>query len=93
MPELTDEDYDDYDQDDPDDDWDDDDDYREPDPEDYEIAKAYEEYAEHCEEKHGGGECDCRPPLRARLAASLRRAGRRITVWRRSRRYSDEPPF
>lgn len=51
------------------DDWYEDDDdrggYREPDPEDYEIERSYAELAEHCERKHGGGVCDCRP---ARLA-------------------------
>lgn len=57
-----------YDDQDPDDDWYDDDDQPERDPEDYEIARAYEEEAEHCEQVHGGGECDCRPSLRDRLA-------------------------
>lgn len=46
-----------------DDDWyDDDRDYREPDPEDAEMARSYEEHAEHCDQVHGGGECDCRTP-------------------------------
>src|SRR6266566_2922664 len=55
---LDDDDYDD------DGDWRDyDDDDREPDPEDAEIARSYAEHYEHCERKHGGGECDCRPPL------------------------------
>ncbi len=46
-----------------DDDWYDDDRYddRESDPEDADIARSYEEHYEHCERKHGGGECDCRP--------------------------------
>jgi hypothetical protein len=57
--------------DDPDDDW-------EPDPEDHEIAKAYEEHAEHCETVHGGGECDCRPSLRDRLAWEAADAARRF---------------
>lgn len=48
--------YDDWYDDDPRDDW-------EPDPEDAEIARAYAEHAEHCERKHGGGECHCRPSL------------------------------
>jgi hypothetical protein len=57
---ITDEDYDD--DFDPDDDWYDDEPWREPDPEDYEQARADEEYAEHCAEAHGGAPCDCRPP-------------------------------
>ena len=65
--------------DDPEPDFDDwDDDYREPDPEDYETARDYEEYAEHCETVHGGGECDCRPSLRERLAREAADAARRI---------------
>jgi hypothetical protein len=60
-------------------DWRDyDDDYREPDPEDAEIARAYEEEAEHRETVHGGGECTCRPSLRARLAWRAADAARRI---------------
>jgi hypothetical protein len=34
------------------------DDY-EPDPSDYEEARANEEYWEHRDTEHGGGECDC----------------------------------
>jgi hypothetical protein len=49
-------------------DWRDDDDYREPDPEDADIARSYEEYYEHRDQVHGGGECDCRPSARDRLA-------------------------
>lgn len=52
----------------PDDDWYDDDDYREPDPEDGDIARAYEEHYEHLDTVHGGGECDCRPSLADRLS-------------------------
>ena len=55
MTDLYDEDYD-----EPDGDWYARDD-REPDPEDAEIAKEYYELEQHCEEKHGGGECTCRP--------------------------------
>jgi hypothetical protein len=40
----------------------------EPDPEDAEIAKAYEEHAEHCERVHDGGECNCRPSLAERAS-------------------------
>ena len=79
---------------DPDDDWyDDRDDWREPDPEDYEIARANEEYAEHCEQKHGGADCDCRAPLSQRISWRLREM--RIFAIRlgRGRRYTDEPPF
>lgn len=65
-------------EDDPDD-WDyRDDDHPEHDPEDWEQAKAYAEYAEHCEAKHGGGECDCRPSrilaARTMLGDATRRA-------------------
>lgn len=69
MADDGDEDYEGY---DPDDDWYDDDYDREPDPEDAEIARSYEEYYEHCEKAHGGGECRCRPSLRARLMPRLR---------------------
>jgi hypothetical protein len=62
-------DIDDYEDDtyDPGDDWYDDErdgivDY-EPDGEDYEIARSYAEHYEHCERRHGGGECNCRPSL------------------------------
>ena len=57
-------------------DWHDDrDDYREPDPEDADIARAYEEHAEHCDEVHGGGECDCRPSAAARASQAARDIG------------------
>ena len=60
-------------------DWRDyDDDYRELDPEDHEIARAYEDLAEHCADVHGGGECDCRPTLRDRLAWEAADAARRL---------------
>jgi hypothetical protein len=49
----------------PDDDWRDDD-YREPDPEDYEIAKAEHE---HSEQVHGGKPCDCPVPTEEETAA------------------------
>jgi hypothetical protein len=59
----------------PDDDYyDRDDDYREPDPEDGDIARAYEEHYEHLDAVHGGGECDCRPSLAERLARRARDA-------------------
>ncbi len=51
----------------PDDDWHDDDrDGYEPDPEDYENAKAEEE---HCQEVHGGRDCDCPLPTPEEIAA------------------------
>jgi hypothetical protein len=80
MADVDDWDDDPYEPDDSDDqyesDYDDDpqDDY-EPDPEDGDIARSYEEYYEHCDKVHGGGECDCRPSLRDRLAEAMRRAG------------------
>ena len=56
-------------------DWHDDrDDYREPDPEDADIARAYEEHYEHLDAVHGGGECDCRPSLAARVSQAARGA-------------------
>lgn len=78
MTELREDDFDDWDEDgyDPDD-WDDEYYDREPDPEDWEIARSYEEDWEHREKKHGGGECDCRPPLRPRLW----RLRLRVTGW------------
>jgi hypothetical protein len=59
------------------DDWDDDD-YREPDPEDADIARAYEDDAEHRETVHGGGECNCRASLRDRLGWRARDTARQI---------------
>jgi hypothetical protein len=58
----------------PDDDWYDDD-PPERDPEDGDIARAYEEHYEHLDAVHGGGECDCRPSLAARASQALRGAG------------------
>jgi hypothetical protein len=43
-----------------------DDDHYEPDPEAYEIAKAEEE---HCQEVHGGRDCDCPVPTPEEIAA------------------------
>lgn len=78
MIELREGDFDDY---DPDDDWYDDgpwDDLDdEPDPEDAEIARAYEEDWEHRDKKHGGAECDCRPSPWARSW----RLRHRVTGW------------
>jgi len=72
-----------------DDDWFDDDD-REPDEPDWGYEEWRAGYEEHCEQKHGGGDCDCRPPLRERLRGAWQRARRLL---RRRPRYSDEPPF
>lgn len=47
-------------------DWYDDIDYREPDPEDYEIAKAEDE---HSEQVHDGEPCDCPVPTEEETAA------------------------
>lgn len=97
MIELREGDFDDY---DPDDDWyddgpwDDDDDYdREPDPEDWEIARSYEELYEHEEKVHGGGECDCRPSLLLRFSWRAQAAWRWLTArWYRLR-YSARQPW
>lgn len=63
----------------PDDDWFDDDyDDREPDSEDAEIARAYAEHYEHCERKHGGGECDCRPSRLMLLSGAARTKAERL---------------
>ena len=35
---------------------------REPDPSDYEEARAREEYQDHCAQVHGGADCDCPRP-------------------------------
>jgi hypothetical protein len=66
-------------------DWRDyDDDYREPDPEDADIARSYEEYAEHCDAVHGGRECDCGPSLAARASQAARDIGNWVAgPWRR----------
>lgn len=40
---------------------------REPDPSDYEDARAYEE---HCLEVHGGESCDCPPLTQAEMGAA-----------------------
>jgi hypothetical protein len=78
----------------PDDDWDDDpQDGYEPDPEDADIARAYEEYWDHRDMVHGGGECDCRPSLAERLARRARDAAGWLRGVRNRRQYSDEPPF
>jgi hypothetical protein len=82
--------------DDTEDRYDDEDGYREvddwePDPEDAEIARSYEEYYEHCDAKHGGGQCDCRPGLVERSKWAV---VQRFRDWRwRRHGYSDEPPF
>ena len=84
----------DFDDDEDDGDWRDyDDDYREPDPEDADIARAYEEHYEHLDTVHGGGECDCRPSLAERLARRARDAASWLRGARSRRQYSDEPPF
>jgi hypothetical protein len=76
---LTAEDLDDYEDEGDWRDYDDDpDDYPEPGGDDYEIARAYEEEAEHRETVHGGGECVCRPSLRDRLAWQAAATARRI---------------
>lgn len=69
------------------DDWDGPD----PDPSDYEESRAYAEHVQHCEDVHGGGECDCRPPLADRARNAARRA--RFAWARLTRRASAEPPF
>lgn len=96
MIELREDDFDDWDEDgyDPDDDWYDEDYDREPDPEDWEIARSYEELYEHEEKVHGGQECNCKAPLRERVREAAGNLRRRIRHLRRSvRRDWDEPPF
>jgi hypothetical protein len=85
--------YQDYDEDeyDPDDFYDDL--HYEPDEADYAYAKWRAEYEEHCEQAHGGNECDCRPPLGERVRECFRSARRRVTAVLRRDRYCDEPPF
>jgi len=77
---------------DADDDWYDDD-YREPDISDYEEQRAEEEYRDHCDQAHGGNDCDCRAPLADRIRDRFRSARRRVRAVLRRTRYSDEPPF
>lgn len=78
---------------DPDDDWyDDRDDYREPDPEDAETARAYEELYEHEERAHGGGPCTCRPSLWARSWHLRQRAAGFVPgLWYRLRHALRQP--
>jgi hypothetical protein len=84
----------DYDEYDPDgDDYYDDD--REPDEPDWGYLEWQAEYDEHCDEKHGGAACDCKPSLRVRVTDRLQR---RIAAWRwrfrgRRHQYTDDPPF
>lgn len=68
-------------------------DHWEPDPEDAEYARWLEEEAEHQEKVHAdGGVCNCKPPLRSRIAWWLKERKGRAASWLRNRRY-DEPPF
>ena len=73
------------------DDWSADD--REPDPEDFEEARANEEYWEHCDQAHGGDDCNCRAPLAERVRERFRSARRRVIAVLHRSRYYDEPPF
>jgi len=79
-----------YPDDDPDDWYDGRDEDPEPDEADYEYDAWRAALEEHCEQVHGGADCDCRPPLRERLRDAWQRARRLL---RRRPRYSDEPPF
>jgi hypothetical protein len=91
MPDLTGEDYDDYTDDE---DWYDDDYEPEPDAEDYEIARAYAELAEHEEKAHGGAPCRCRvrPPALERLAWLLGDIAERFpAAWYRVRSAMRQP--
>jgi len=75
-------DYDDYD-DDPGGSWG---------PGDYLVAKAYYEEAGHRDEVHGGGDCDCRPPLAVRASQPARDvAGRLAGPWARLKVASRHP--
>jgi hypothetical protein len=63
----------------------------EPDEADYEYDAWRAGYEEHCQEAHGGDDCDCRAPLADRIRERFRSARRRVVL--RRRRYYDEPPF
>jgi hypothetical protein len=84
-----DEDYD-YDYD-PDDFYDDQ--HYEPDEADYAYERMLAEEEEHCEQAHGGADCDCRAPLADRIREGFREARRRVRAILHRSRYSDEPPF
>jgi hypothetical protein len=86
-------DTDDYDEDeyDPDDFYDDG--HWEPDEADYAYEKWRYDYEEHCEQAHGGNDCDCRAPLGERIRECFRSARRRVRAVLHRTRYSDEPPF
>lgn len=64
---------------DPDDFWDDGPD---PDPADYEESRAYAEHVQHCEDAHGGGDCNCRPSRLDVLRLTAGNAARRVrSAW------------
>jgi hypothetical protein len=63
----------------------------EPDEADMEYDAWRAGYEEHCEQAHGGNDCDCRAPLGERIRERFRSARRRVV--RRRGRYCDDPPF
>jgi hypothetical protein len=65
----------------------------EPDEADYEYQRWRAEYDEHCEQAHGGDDCDCRAPLGERIRERFRSARARVRAVLRRSRYSGEPPF
>lgn len=70
-----------------------DDDHYEPDEADYAYERMRADYDEHCDQAHGGNDCDCRAPLADRIRDRFRSARRRVRAVLRRTRYSDEPPF
>ena len=65
----------------------------EPDEADYAYERMRAEYDEHCDQAHGGDDCDCRAPLADRIRERFHSARRRVSAVLRHGRYSDEPPF
>ena len=65
----------------------------EPDEADYAYEKWRAEYEEHCEQAHGGDDCDCRAPLAERIRERFRSARACVRAALHRSRYSDEPPF
>jgi hypothetical protein len=55
--------------------------------------RAESDYEEHCEQAHGGNDCDCRAPLGERIRERFRSARRRVIAALRRDRYYDMPPF
>lgn len=64
----------------------------EPDPEDGDIARSYEEYYDHCDQVHGGGECTCRPsPAEQVMRRARESAYAALGAWYRLKAAARQP--